>query len=169
MVSSLGVVVDDGVAVHDLGAHQLAHLTRGRLAMGARGAEQCDGLVRYAAALQEGEQGWQHGAVGHGSGQVGEDDHHPVGPHHQLGQGRPGQRAFQGPAHGTLLIGQARQIEGLDHRGVVRHLHLPPFGAVGELDQHGFSAWAPLSVHGNSSVAARTADATWSTWGRIRR
>ena len=170
VVSAVGVVVDDGVAVHDLGPDQLAPSRSGwpgdgcPVAQSSVTASSGTPLRSSRASKRR-----QHGAVGHGSGQVGEDHHHPVGPRRQLGQRRPGQRAFQGPAHGTLLIGEPGQVEGLDHRGVVRHLHLPPLGAVGQLDQHGFSAWARCRSTGTPRWRRGPHDATWSTWGRIRR
>ena len=82
------VVVDDGVARHDLGPDELLHLGRGGLPVGPGGAQQRDAVVGHTGPRQLGEQRREHGAVGHGPGQVGEDDGDPRAAAHQVGQRR---------------------------------------------------------------------------------
>ena len=78
-----GLVVDDAVAGHEVGADQLLHLRRGGLPVRPGGAQEGDVAVGHPGAGQLGQQRRQHGAVRHGAGQVGEDHGHPARPRRQ--------------------------------------------------------------------------------------
>ena len=128
VVITVGVVVDDGVAGHDLGPDQIPHLRRGGPTMGTGGAEQGDAIIV--------EQWWQHRPVGHGSGQIGKDDDDPPGSVGQLGQRRARVRMPQCLSHRRGLVGQPRQFPGQYHRGVVWHLYRTTGVPIGDGDLH---------------------------------
>ena len=74
---ALGIVVDDGVAGHDVGADELRHLGRRGLAVRPGGAEQGDGGVGNPALLEVRQQRREHGPVGHRPGEIRKHDGDP--------------------------------------------------------------------------------------------
>ncbi len=74
----VGPVVVDGVAGDDVVTDEFGHLLGRGLAVGTGGAEQLHAVGTGAESLELGQQRRQNGPVRHGTGQVGEDDGHPV-------------------------------------------------------------------------------------------
>ncbi len=161
------VVIDDGVARHNLGPDELLHFRRARLPVGPGGAEQRDALVGYTATRQLGQQRRQHRAVRHGARQIGEDDGDPVRAVGQIRQRAAQQRVAEGGGDRRRLVVEAGLVQRRNDLGVVGDLDRGPVAPVGQLDAHGQSAGGPDP--GSDSVAASTASATWSTRGRRAR
>ena len=152
------VMVDDGVARHDLGPDQFLHFRRGRLPVRAGGTEQRDVVVGHPGARELSQQWRQHGAVRHRARQVREDDGHPLRAVGQFLERSPEQRAAESSHNRGRLVVEARLLHRRNDLGVVGDIDRCPVPPVGQLDAHGQGANG--SDPGSDSVAASTASAT---------
>ncbi len=136
VIGAVRIVVDDGVAGHDVGSHQFFELRGGGLAVAPGGAQQGDGRIGNPAPLQVAQQRRQHRPVGHGPGQVGKDHDDPRRAARQPGQRRTGQGLVQGLAHGSGFVGQSGELGRQDDRRVIGDFDREAGAPVGQRDQH---------------------------------
>ena len=102
--------------------------------MGAQRVQQ--EYVLAGHVLQFSQKHGEDAPIGHGSGDVAENDHYPIVGTHHAAQGRASNGLAQGLPDGSLFVEQTRHLTGQHDGGILGNLHREPLSAVSKPDPH---------------------------------
>ena len=168
LVADLAVVVLDAVVAGDVRADHLVQLGALVGAMQTGGDEDRDVLAGNALLLEDAQHGRQDQPIGHGPGDVADEDAGVAPAAGQLGQGGGADRVGEDVGDRGLGIGERRRRADRQRAddAVVGQVHVESGPAVVQVDAHNYSQLGLSGIRGVLSLFSRE-DGGFSTWAGI--